>query len=263
MITDDMLLNENLKQLRLPTMKCEYGKLAKEALQKGAGYEDYLLLLSECELAERQSKAIERRIKAARFVSVKDFDSYDFSAVPSLSKQSMLQLSRCEWISKRENACLIGSPGTGKTHLAVALGLSACRKRLNVRFVTAASLVSQLEEAQANYQLEKLCKKLDKADLLIIDELGYLTFAKSGADLLFRLFADRYEKGSILVTSNLAFADWVHVFKDDRMTAALLDRFTHRCNIFEMNGESYRFRQSVKAKNNIGKKSTKLKKERK
>jgi len=249
----NLLLKENLKLLRLPTMKAEYAKLAAEAADKGIGYEAYLLMLSECELSERQAKAIERRIRAARFGVLKDFDSYDFSAVPALSKPAVFGLGSGEWISKHENACLIGSPGTGKTHLATALGLAACRKRMSVRFITAASLVSQLEEAQEQYRLEKLCAKLDKADLLIIDELGYLTFAKSGADLLFRLFADRYERGSILVTSNLAFADWVHVFKDERMTAALLDRFTHRCHIFEMNGESYRFKQSVKAKGRLRK----------
>jgi DNA replication protein DnaC len=143
----------------------------------------------------------------------------------------------------------VGSvPGTGKTHLAVALGLAACRQGKRVRFVTAASLVTQLEEAQKQYQLERALRQLDRVELLVCDELGYLSFSRAGAELLFQVFAERYERRSLLVTSNLAFSEWGQVFQGERMTAALLDRLTHRCQIFEMNGESYRFRESMKAK---------------
>jgi DNA replication protein DnaC len=138
--------------------------------------------------------------------------------------------------------------GTGKTHLATALDLAACRLGRRVRFFTAANLVTRLEEAQKQYQLDRLLTQLDKADLLICDELGYLSFSRSGAELLFQVFADRYERASLLITSNLAFRDGGQVFQGERMTAALLDRLTHRCHILEMNGESYRFRESVKAK---------------
>ncbi len=144
--------------------------------------------------------------------------------------------------------CLIGSAGAGKTHLATALGLAACRQGRRVRFFTAAALVNRLEAAQKQYQLERLLGQLDKADLLICDELGYLSFSRSGAELLFQVFADRYERGSILVTSNLPFSEWHQIFQGERMTAALLDRLTHRSHIFEMNGESYRFRESMKGK---------------
>jgi DNA replication protein DnaC len=165
-----------------------------------------------------------------------------------LNKQKVLELSRGEWIEQRFNCCLIGQPGTGKTHLAVALGLSACRQGHKVKFYTAAALVNRLEEAQKQYQLDRLLNQLDRLDLLICDELGYLSFSRSGAELLFQVFADRYERRSLLLTSNLAFSDWGTIFQGERMTAALLDRLTHHCQIFEMNGESYRFRESMKKK---------------
>ena len=138
--------------------------------------------------------------------------------------------------------------GTGKTHLAIALGLAACRQGWRVRFFTAAGLVNRLEEAQKQYQLERFLQQLDRTEVLICDELGYLSFSRAGAELLFQVFADRYERKSLLLTSNLPFADWVQVFQGERMTAALLDRLTHRCHIFEMNGESYRFRESMKTR---------------
>jgi len=178
----------------------------------------------------------------------KDFDTFDFTATPSVPKQKLLELARGEWIDQRENVCLIGSAGTGKTHLATSLGLAACRQGRRVRFFTAATLVTLLEEKQKQYQLDRFLAGVDKADLLVCDELGYLSFSRAGAELLFQVFADRYERGSLLVTSNLPFSEWVQVFQGERMTAALLDRLTHHCHIFEMNGESYRFRESMKGK---------------
>jgi DNA replication protein DnaC len=241
-----MLLKENLRQLRLPTMHSEFAKLAREAAAANQGYEHYLLGLTELEIAARQSNAVAARIKRAGFPVVKDLDSYDFTATPGLSKPKVLELARGEWIAQKFNCCLIGQPGTGKTHLAISLGLAACRRGERVRFFTAAQLVNQMEEAQKHYQLDRFLGQLDKADLLICDELGYLSFSRTGAELLFQVFADRYERASLLVTSNLAFSDWGQIFQGDRMTAALLDRLTHRCHILEMNGESYRFKESVK-----------------
>jgi DNA replication protein DnaC len=242
---ENMLLKANLNQLRLPTMKAEYDKLAKEASCENATYQQYLLRLTELEVAARATNAVNNRIKQATFPAHKDFEGYDFSVMPSLNKQKILELARGEWIDKRQNCCLIGSPGTGKTHLAIALGLATCRQGRRVRFFTTAALVNRLEEMQKQYQLERFLTQMDRAELLICDELGYLTFSRTGAELLFQVFADRYERGSLLVTSNLAFSEWVQVFQGERMTAALLDRLTHHCHIFEMNGESYRFKQSV------------------
>jgi DNA replication protein DnaC len=243
-----LLLKSNLKQLRLPTMHAEFEKLAREAAQANEGYEQYLLRLTELEVTARASNAVQTRIRQADFPVHKDFDTFDFTVVPALSKPKVLELARGDWIEQRSNVCLIGSPGTGKTHCAIALGLAACRQGQRVRFYTAAALVTHLEEAQKQYQLDRVLAQLDRTDLLICDELGYLSFSRAGAELLFQVFADRYERKSLLVTSNLAFSDWGQVFQGERMTAALLDRLTHRCHIFEMNGESFRFRESMKSK---------------
>ena len=243
-----MLLRANLKQLRLPTIGAEFEQLAREAADSQQTFPEYLLRLTELEVAARQANALASRIKQASFPVEKGLDTYDFSALPSLNKQKVLELSRGEWIDQHANCCFIGQPGTGKTHLAVALGFSACRQGHKVKFYTAAALVNRLEEAQKQYQLDRLLNQLDRTDLLICDELGYLSFSRSGAELLFQVFADRYERRSLLITSNLAFSDWGTIFQGERMTAALLDRLTHHCQIFEMNGESYRFRESMKKK---------------
>jgi DNA replication protein DnaC len=250
MATNDthLLLRSNLKLLRLPAMQAEFQKLAREAADAGEGHEQYLLRLSELEVAARSANALQARIRAADFPVQKDFDTFDFAAVPGLNKLKVLELARGDWIEQKTNACLIGSPGTGKTHVAVALGLAACRRGRRVRFVTAAGLVTQLEEAQKQYQLDRVLRQLDRVELLICDELGYLSFSRAGAELLFQVFAERYERRSLLVTSNLAFSEWGQIFQGERMTAALLDRLTHRCQIFEMNGESYRFRESMKSR---------------
>jgi DNA replication protein DnaC len=244
----NLLLRTNLKQLRLPAIGAEFAKLAREAAEANEDYEQYLLRLTELEIAARASNAVQARVRAAGFPVAKDFDTFDFSAVPSLSKPKVLELTRGEWIEQRTNTCFIGSPGTGKTHLAIALGLAACRQGKRVRFFTAAALVTRLEEAQKQYQLDRVLSQLDRIELLICDELGYLSFSRAGAELLFQVFADRYERRSLLVTSNLAFSEWGQVFQGERMTAALLDRLTHRCQIFEMNSESFRFRESMKNK---------------
>lgn len=243
-----LLLKTNLKQLRLPTMNAEFEALAREAATANETYPQYLLRLTELEVAARSANVLKARIKQANFPAAKDFDSYDFTAQPALNKPRILELARGEWIEEHSNICLIGNSGTGKTHLAIALGLAACRQGWRVRFFTAAALVNRLEEAQKQYQLERFLEQLDRTEVLICDELGYLSFSRAGAELLFQVFADRYERKSLLLTSNLPFGDWVQVFQGERMTAALLDRLTHRCHIFEMNGESYRFRESMKTR---------------
>lgn len=246
--TNTLLLKANLKHLRLPTMHAEFAALAREAATANENYEQYLLRLTELEVAARAANVLKARIKQAGFPVTKDFDTFDFTAQPALAKPKVLELARGEWIEQHCNVCLIGNSGTGKTHLAIALGLAACRQGYRVRFYTAAGLVNRLEEAQKQYQLDRLLAQLAKADVLICDELGYLSFSRGGAELLFQVFAERYERQSLLLTSNLPFGEWGQIFQGERMTAALLDRLTHRCHILEMNGESFRFRESMKAK---------------
>jgi DNA replication protein DnaC len=243
-----LLLRANLKHLKLPTMLAEHDKLAREAASSDESYEGYLLRLTELEVAARSANAMIARIRAAGFPVIKDFESFDFSASPAVPKQKVLELARGEWVEQHYNCCLLGGSGTGKTHLATALGLALCRLGKRVRFATAASLVTELEEAQQAHRLDRALSQLDRLDLLIVDELGYLSFSRAGAELLFQVFAERYERRSLLITSNLPFGEWGQVFQGERMTAALLDRLTHRCHILEMNGESYRFRESMKAK---------------
>ena len=251
-----LLLNANLKQLKLPTMLAEYDHLAREAADGDEPYPAYLLRLTELEVAARTANAIAARVRAAGFPVHKEFDTFDFTALPSVGKQKVLELTRREWIDQRYNACLIGGSGTGKTHVATAVGLSLCRIGVRVRFATAAGLVTELETARQEHRLDRLLTQLDRRDLLIVDELGYLSFSRGGAELLFQVFAERYERRSLLVTSNLPFGEWGTVFQGERMTAALLDRLTHRCHLFDMNGESYRFRESMKAKDERPAKAT-------
>ena len=238
----EMLLKHNLKTLRLPTMLSEYAQLAREAADADENYEQFLLRLTELEVATRAANALAARIKNASFPVLKDLDTYDFSAMPSLSKQKILELARGQWIQENTNACFIGNAGTGKTHLSVALGQAACRVGKRVRFFTAATLVNQLEEAQKQYRLERMMSALEKLDLLIVDELGYLSFSRSGAELLFQVFAERYERGSILITSNLPFSEWGQVVPDPRLVAAIVDRVTFNAHIIETGTDSYRLR---------------------
>jgi DNA replication protein DnaC len=259
--TIPLLLKSNLKHLKLPTMLCEWEERAREAADKNEAYESYLLRLTEAEVTTRAANALAARIRAAGFPVVKDLDTFDFAAIPPVPKHKVLELARGAWIEEHANCCLIGNAGTGKTHLALARALAralaACRLGRRVKFVTAAGLVTQLEEAQQQHRLERVRAQLDRVDLLVIDELGYLSFSRGGAELLFQVFAERYERRSVRVTSNRAFSEWGRVFQGERMTAALLDRRTHRCEIFEMNGESYRFRQSMTAKKDKDPKKTK------
>ena len=244
------LLKSHFRQLRLPAMSREFERLARDATATDRNYFEFLLSLTESELATRAAAAIARRIKDAKFPVLKDFDTYDFTAMPQLSKPKVLELARCEWIEHKYNSCLVGSHGTGKTHIAIALGQAACRRGLRVRFFTAAGLVTELEKAQKQYTLDRFLGQLERIPLLICDELGYVSLSRGGVELLFQVFADRYERGSLLITTNLPFSEWNQIFQGERMTAALLDRLTHRCHIFEMNGESYRFRESMKNKKN-------------
>ena len=240
----ELLLAHHLKTLRLPTFLREPDKQARICAAEGVDHVRYLARLTELELIDRERRMVERRIKAAKFPTIKSLDSFDFKAIPSLNKMMVLELARCEWIERKENVIALGPSGTGKTHVALGLGLAACQKGLPVAFVTAAALVHEMMEARDEKRLLQLQRKLAKVKLLIIDELGFVPLSKTGAELLFELISQRYERGSTLITSNLPFEEWTETFGTERLTGALLDRLTHHVNILEMNGESYRLNQS-------------------
>ena len=239
-----LLLAHHLKTLRLPTFLREYDKQARICAVEGVDHVRYLARLTELELIDRERRMVERRIKSAKFPTVKSLDSFDFKAIPSLNKMMVLDLARCEWIERKENVIALGPSGTGKTHVALGLGLAACQKGLPTAFMTAAALVHEMMEARDEKRLLQLQRKLAKVKLLIIDELGFVPLRKTGAELLFELISQRYERGSTLITSNLPFEEWTETFGTERLTGALLDRLTHHVNILEMNGESYRLNQS-------------------
>ncbi len=240
----EILLAHYLKILKLPTFQREYQKLARLCATEGVDHVEYLFRLAEREMIERDRRKVERRIKAAKFPVVKSLDSFDFSAIPKLNKMQVLELARCEWIERRENVIALGPSGTGKTHVALGLGLAACQKGLSVGFTTAAALVSEMMEARDERRLLRFQKQMAAYKLLIIDELGFVPLSKTGAELLFELISQRYERGATLITSNLPFDEWTETLGSERLTGALLDRITHHVNILEMNGDSYRLAQS-------------------
>ena len=238
-----LLLEHHLKELKLPSFLREYGKMAALCAAEGVDHPQYLLRLAELELIDRHQRMVERRIRAARFPAVKSLDTFDFPAIPSLNKALVMELARCEYIQRRENVIAVGNSGTGKTHVALGLGLAACQRGMSVGF-TAAALVHELMEARDERRLLNLQRQLSRLNLLIIDEMGFVPLSRTGAELLFEVFSQRYERGSILVTTNLPFDEWTEVFGSERLTGALLDRLTHHVHILEMNGDSYRLRRS-------------------
>lgn len=241
-----VLLQHHLKQLKLPTMLKEYPLLAKSCSQEKCDYPTYLLRLCEKELADRQRRAMDRRIKAAKFPLLKTIDSFDFAAQKSINEPLARELLRCEFIDQHENVLLVGNSGTGKTHLATALGFAACCQGYKVRFFGCTALVTQLLEAREDRQLQRWLRQLEKQHLVILDELGYVPFSKAGSELLFEVVSRAYERQSLIVTTNLPFESWTEVCGSERLTGALLDRLTHRVHIIEANGDSYRLQQSRK-----------------
>lgn len=239
-----MLLEHALKQLKLPSFLREYEKMAALCGQERADYHTYLLRLAEVELVDREQRAAERRVKAARFPVVKTLDTFDFTAQPSINEALVRELMRGEYLDRRENVLLIGNSGTGKTHLATALAFAACQQGRGVRFFTATGLVTQLLERREERELERFLKQLERSDLIVLDELGYVPFSKAGAELLFDVVGRAYERTSLMVTTNLPFEAWIEIMGSERLTGALLDRLTHRVHIIEANGPSYRLEEA-------------------
>ena len=186
-------------------------------------------------------REMQRRTAEFAVPAVKSLESFNFPAIPSLNKTLVMELARCEYIQRRENVIAVGNSGNGKTH--VALGLAACQRGLSVGFTTAVALAHELMKARDARRLLNLRRQLSRLNLLIIDELGFVPLSRTGAELLFEVFSQRYERGFIMVTTNLPFDEWTEVFGSERLTGALLDRLTHHVHILEMNGESYRLKR--------------------
>lgn len=241
--TCEAVILEYCKGLKMPAAAREYKALARQAQDGGWNYEDFLRELLEVEITSRQQSTAARRIKEARFPEIKTLDQIEWDALQGISKPKLLELATCGYIEKAEDLVLVGPIGTGKSHLAVALGVEAARRRRRVLFTRAANLVRSLIEARDERNLGRLQQRLQRVDLLIIDELGFVPFDRTGGELLFNVFSERYERRSTLLTSNLAFSEWVQVFGDEKLTTALLDRLGHHSHILTTRGPSFRSRK--------------------
>jgi DNA replication protein DnaC len=242
--TSTVLLKHHLKALKLPTMTSECEKVAARSAKENVDHLGFLLQLCELELLDRERRAASRRLKAARFPTVKTLEGFDFAVAPSVNKSLILELLRCEYIDRRENVLLIGGSGTGKSHLATSLAMEACARGKRVRFYRVTELATQLLEAREERVLSRLKSQLSKVELLVLDELGYVPASKVGAELLFDVISTAYERSSVIVTTNLPFEEWKEVLGSERLTGATLDRLTHRCTIVETGKESYRLRDA-------------------
>jgi DNA replication protein DnaC len=245
-------LQANLKMLNLSHAARTVEKMLRRAEENGIGCDEFLLEFTAAELQARAESRLARRTKEAKFPLIKPLETFDLSAAPELDIRLLRELAGCRYIQEHRNIIFLGGSGRGKTHLATGLGLEACKNNFRTRFVTCYGLVNELIEARQEKVLQRLIQQYVRYDLLILDELGYIPFSKEGAELLFQVLAERHERASVLMTTNLGFADWTKVFGDASMTAALLDRLTHKAHIIDCPWDSYRLKQSLKDKNRRG-----------
>jgi DNA replication protein DnaC len=235
-------LTVHLKLLKMPGALRVLREVGRQARDGGWSYEEYLRELLDSEVRNRADNVVVRRLREARFPVEKSLDHFDFTLQPDLQRDRMLRLARCEWVDEHRSVLIAGPVGTGKTHLAIALGTAAARRRYRVRFYRADDLVRELTEAKSDQVVGRLLKRLDRVDVLVLDELGFVPFDRTGAELLFTLVSRRSQRRSTIVTTNLAFAEWVRVFGDEKLTAALLDRLGERAEVVLTTGTSYRMR---------------------
>jgi DNA replication protein DnaC len=241
----NLLLESHLKTLHLTSFLQHYRAVGEDAARNNLDYDRYLLALADQEVQQRHLNRQRQRIKAAGFPVLKELADFDFSAIPQLNKQRVLDLARGEYIAKAEPIILVGNPGLGKTHVGTGLALAACRQCYRVRFYNAAGLVNELLLAQDQHRLPKSLAAALKQNLIVLDELGFIPFSTTGAQLMFQFCSTLHERVALIVTTNLKFADWTQLFGSEQLTGALLDRLTHKAHILEFIGESFRFRQRL------------------
>jgi len=239
------LIRQHCKQLHLPAIAAQCARLAAEASTAQQDHLTYLEALLGAELEERTHRLVERRIGEAHFPVLKTLEQFSFAEAPTIPAGILRTLAEGTYLAAAEPVLFLGEPGTGKTHLAIGLGVAACRQGRRVRFTTAAALVNDLVEAQHQHQVSRVMHRWARVELIIIDELAYVAVADLGAELLFQLIAERAEKATVIATTNLPFAEWTTVFANARLCKALLDRLTDRAHIIDTGTDSYRFRRSL------------------
>ena len=243
------LLNDNLKSLKLSTMIRNLQSHLRQAKQDRLGYDEFLLNLTEAEVQVRKENGRKRRLREAKFPLLKPLETFNFEAAPDLDARLIKELSSCEYVKKNRNIIFMGKSGTGKTHLATGLGMEACKQGVRTRFVTGCGLANELIEARDEKLLGRTVKRYAGYGLLIVDELGYVPFSTEGAQLIFQILAERHERKPVMITTNMGFGNWTQIFGDPSMTAALLDRITHKAHVINCSWESYRLKETLKKSN--------------
>lgn len=236
---------EYARELRLPTLGGQFARLAEEAAKQGQSHLSYLEALLAAELEERARNAIARRILEAHFPKVKTLEEFEFEKAAQVPASLIRSLAEGSYLKRAEPVVFLGETGTGKTHLAIGLAVAACRQRKRVRFTTAAALINDLMEARSKSELSRITNRWARYELIVIDEMGYVTIPESAAELLFQVVAGRAERAAVIVTTNLPFSEWTTMFPNARLCKAMLDRLTDQAHIIETGNDSYRFRRTL------------------